>query len=724
MSIIAATVSFAAAGSSVGSVPPPTSLRATLASAPGDRSAGGWRRVTVPAPYAALDVTACMPGTSSCVAAIGQGSPPAVRLALVRRGRWRFGIALPSAMRSLISLSCASAAVCYALGRDGGRPEIALGSNDATTWSLLSTSLAVARSPALVGMSCVRSGSCVAVGTAPQGSLPVAMWSTDGAIAWSSATLPSGSYELSSVSCASRASCVAVGDRSGPEGGGVAMWSDDAGTTWQRSASPMLAVAWQLQDVSCSSDTCVAVGTLPAGGPVALYSDDSGRSWRLAEVPASFEELDTVVCVDSQRCVAAGLQPDPGGSALIASSDGGRSWVSQPVTVARGTFGSVSCSSTGCVAEAGGELFVTDAPPQPAAATVTQAQVVPARPMAGQQAAAVAIVEGTGVPGVPSGTVSFSVERRVLRGCGSSRLVATTSLGSAASLEVRGTLRRSALAACIFSWPSPARLVVTATYTGSSAASSGSTRLSVHAPGVRLVAPTGAVRAFDAPFDGPAQVPGRGAGVVGLASDEATGGYWTVSSSGTVRAYGAPGLGSSAGASGPVVAMASTLTGSGYYLLTGDGHVESFGDARSFGGLAGGRSAPAVGIVPTGFDSGYWIVDARGDVHAFGAAPHLGAAASGRQAALEHVVGIAATSGDRGYVLATALGKLVPVGDAGAIAPRVTLDRGELVTGIAADPAAGGYWLATSAGRLLWVRGSSERARPSGLGSAAAVAAA
>ena len=76
----------------------------------------------------------------------------------------------------------------------------------------------------------------------------------------------------------------------------------------------------------------------------------------------------------------------------------------------------------------------------------------------------------------------------------------------------------------------------------------------------------------------------------------------------------------------PVVAMAVTPTGAGYWEAAADGGVFTFGSAR-FAGSMGGQplARPVVGMAagPTG--AGYWEVAADGGIFAFGSSPFLGA---------------------------------------------------------------------------------------------------
>jgi hypothetical protein len=121
-----------------------------------------------------------------------------------------------------------------------------------------------------------------------------------------------------------------------------------------------------------------------------------------------------------------------------------------------------------------------------------------------------------------------------------------------------------------------------------------------------------------------------------------------VSSSGQVFALGrAPFLGSARGMqlASPVVAMACTPHGEGYWLLTRDGRVIPFGSAHFHGDLVGSESSPKGAALPDPFPSwadslaatpgggGYWIATPSGAVYGFGTAvsypPEAGATQNG-----------------------------------------------------------------------------------------------
>src|SRR3954467_1629402 len=71
----------------------------------------------------------------------------------------------------------------------------------------------------------------------------------------------------------------------------------------------------------------------------------------------------------------------------------------------------------------------------------------------------------------------------------------------------------------------------------------------------------------------------------------------------------------------PVVGIAGTPSGQGYWLFARDGGVLTFGDARFHGSLGAIRlNQPIVGGVPTERGGGYWLGAADGGVFAFGSA--------------------------------------------------------------------------------------------------------
>ncbi len=74
----------------------------------------------------------------------------------------------------------------------------------------------------------------------------------------------------------------------------------------------------------------------------------------------------------------------------------------------------------------------------------------------------------------------------------------------------------------------------------------------------------------------------------------------------------------------PIVGIASTPDGGGYWEVASDGGVFSFGDARFYGSTSGvPLNQPIVGLVATRSGEGYWEVGASGGIYAIGDAAYL-----------------------------------------------------------------------------------------------------
>jgi hypothetical protein len=140
----------------------------------------------------------------------------------------------------------------------------------------------------------------------------------------------------------------------------------------------------------------------------------------------------------------------------------------------------------------------------------------------------------------------------------------------------------------------------------------------------------------------------------------------------------------------PIVGMAATPTGHGYWLVASDGGVFAFGDAV-FAGSMGGHplNQPIVGMAATPTGDGYWMTASDGGIFAFGDAPFEGSL--GGTQLQQPVVGMAASDG-RGYWLAAADGGVFSFGDA----PFEGSDGGTTKQAVAVGIAGriGGYWIA------------------------------
>jgi hypothetical protein len=113
----------------------------------------------------------------------------------------------------------------------------------------------------------------------------------------------------------------------------------------------------------------------------------------------------------------------------------------------------------------------------------------------------------------------------------------------------------------------------------------------------------------------------------------------------------------------PVVGMASTPDGKGYWLVAADGGVFSFGDAHFYGSTGNiTLNRPIVGMAVAPNGDGYWFTAADGGVFAFGDAPFYGSLGNIPQS--RPIVAMTATANGRGYWFTNSNGAVTAYGDA------------------------------------------------------------
>jgi N-acetylmuramoyl-L-alanine amidase len=226
--------------------------------------------------------------------------------------------------------------------------------------------------------------------------------------------------------------------------------------------------------------------------------------------------------------------------------------------------------------------------------------------------------------------------------------------------------------------------------TGSVAvASTASPRAAVAAPPANSVVPFGgASLGVNALTD-----PNRP--VVGMAATPDGGGYWLVASDGGIFTFGDASFYGSTGniaLNRPVVGMAATADGKGYWLVASDGGIFTFGDA-TFNGSTGNihLNRPMVGMAATPDGHGYWLVASDGGIFTFGDAAFHGS--TGNIALNRPVVGMAATPDGRGYWLVASDGGIFTFGDAQFFGSEGGSQPAAPIVGMAATPSGNGYWM-------------------------------
>ena len=190
--------------------------------------------------------------------------------------------------------------------------------------------------------------------------------------------------------------------------------------------------------------------------------------------------------------------------------------------------------------------------------------------------------------------------------------------------------------------------------------------------------------------------------VVGIASTTSGRGYWLVARDGGIFSFGDAAFHGSTGAmrlNQPIVGMAATPTGGGYWFVAADGGIFSFGDAAFHGSTGAMRlNQPIVGMAATSTGRGYWLVARDGGIFAFGDAAFMGSTGSIRLN--QPIVGMSRTRTGRGYWLVAGDGGVFTFGDApsrGTAAGRAHAR----VVGMASSPTGGGYWVASEDGAVF-----------------------
>lgn len=342
----------------------------------------------------------------------------------------------PNASTGLTSVSCISTTWCMAVGGTGPKP-LAERWNG-SSWSVLTTGSPGSVSNLLLGVSCASTTFCVAVGglftDINHESTLIERWNgTAWAVAASPNPNPDAEDSLSSVSCTSPSSCMAVGGWFDLNGNSDVVTESWDGSSWNLlpgQTPPGVTIG--LDGVSCAAaNSCLAVGYVssgPGGSPFTETWDGTAWQTRDAAPLAAYGWFLGVSCTAADSCIAVGLDEALNGGDLTVMSQlwDGASWTRLPdEQVPAGQLKALSCvGATLCNAVGyntsngitGSRIDSTYLPAGTVSQTVVSSSVNPALP--GRDVTFTATVSGSDQG---NGTVSFysSEFPQTITGCAS-----------------------------------------------------------------------------------------------------------------------------------------------------------------------------------------------------------------------------------------------------------------------------------------------------------------
>ena len=180
-------------------------------------------------------------------------------------------------------------------------------------------------------------------------------------------------------------------------------------------------------------------------------------------------------------------------------------------------------------------------------------------------------------------------------------------------------------------------------------------------------------------------------------------GYLVVSSDGRVRAFGNAKFHGDLGGralSAPIVASALTPGGKGYWLAGADGAIYTFGNAHFYGSMAGHPlSSPIVGMTATPTGRGYMLLGADGGIFTFGNAHFYGS--TGNMHLNARVLDLAITANGKGYWFVAADGGVFTFGNAHFHGSTGNMRLAAPVMSMTSSSNGRGYWMVASDGGIF-----------------------
>lgn len=251
-------------------------------------------------------------------------------------------------LTAVTSVSCVSAARCWAGGNGAKGSAIIATANGGATWHV---EYATTRLGDIADIDCPSAAHCLAIGDSDDGASTTLLETTDGGKVWSTHAAPKSLALPEALSCANGSDCWAVG-YAGHGFDAVVARTTDGGGTWTREPVPALETAMSSPfGISCASSThCLVTGE------GTLTTTNGGKAWAKHAAAAGTVPLGPATCPSTRDCYAVfdvtSAVPSFEQGSLYTSANGGVTWkdvLSNPRHVTG--FGGISCPSTSaCVA--------------------------------------------------------------------------------------------------------------------------------------------------------------------------------------------------------------------------------------------------------------------------------------------------------------------------------------------------------------------------------------
>jgi photosystem II stability/assembly factor-like uncharacterized protein len=406
---------------------------------------------------------------------------------------------------------------------------------------------------------------------------------------------------LGPVACPSSSTCFAAGNLENGSSTTAAMYATtDGGVSWVQQSIPPVSEPGNgaiLGQVSCPSTAeCFVVGgTVAANSGFIDQTHDGGAIWTSAPVSSALSYGGGISCPVASTCFA--LAANSSGALLMSTTDGGTSWTEGPLIRPDNAFPlygqyRIACTSvtdcfvTGTQSTGGSGFQPIVAITSDAGQTWTSASL-PSPPnilfnaiSCGSANFCVAVGSG----GYPNNAITETTDnggRSWTQQTLPTEFLDSVSCGTSTTCTTVGQQTNGNGPAVIFATSDAGASWQSESYPGSYSAflSVGCFQTFCVTFGAGTADVLYTVPGGNAGFHGSTGGSPLNKPIVGMASTPDGGGYWLVASDGGIFSFGDAGFHGSTGGSPlnkPIVGMASTPDGGGYWLVASDGGIFSF----------------------------------------------------------------------------------------------------------------------------------------------------